>query len=155
MLLVGEIAPDITLPDADTEMVRLSGYRNKKNVVLYFYPKDDTPGCTVQALEFSALKVKFADCDTVIFGISRDDCLSHGSFRDKHDITVCLLSDSKNEACTKYDVLRDTEINGEMKSGILRSTFIIDTHGVLKHVLYSVKARDHAVGILHLIKELT
>ena len=155
MLLVGEIAPDITLPDADMEMVSLSGYRNKKNVVLYFYPKDDTPGCTVQALEFSALKDKFADCDTVIFGISRDDCLSHGSFRDKHDITVCLLSDSKNEACTKYDVLRDTEINGEMKSGILRSTFIIDTHGVLKHVLYSVKARNHAVEILHLIKELT
>ena len=155
MLLVGEIAPDITLPDADMEMVRLSGYRNKKNVVLYFYPKDDTPGCTVQALEFSALKDKFADCDTVIFGISRDDCLSHGSFRDKHDITVCLLSDSKNEACTKYDILREKEINGEMKSSVLRSTFIIDVHGVLKHVLYSVKARNHAVEILHLIKELT
>lgn len=155
MLLVGEMAPDITLPDADMEMVSLSNYRNKKNVVLYFYPKDDTPGCTVQALEFSALKDKFADCDTVIFGISRDDYLSHGSFRDKHDITVCLLSDSKNEACTKYDVLRDTEINGEMKAGILRSTFIIDVHGVLKHVLYSVKARNHAVEILHLIKELT
>ena len=88
-------------------------------------------------------------------GISRDDCLSHGSFRDKHDITVCLLSDSKSEACTKYDVLRDTEINGEMKSGILRSTFIIDMHGVLKHALYSVKARNHAVEILQLIKELT
>ena len=155
MLLVGEMAPDITLPDADMEMVSLSNYRNKKNVVLYFYPKDDTPGCTVQALEFSALKDKFADYDTVIFGISRDDCLSHGSFRDKHDITVCLLSDSKNEACAKYDVLRDTEINGEMKAGILRSTFIIDVHGVLKHVLYSVKARNHAVEILHLIKELT
>ena len=155
MLLVGEMAPDITLPDADMEMVSLSNYRDKKNVVLYFYPKDDTPGCTVQALEFSALKDKFADYDTVIFGISRDDCLSHGSFRDKHDITVCLLSDSKNEACAKYDVLRDTEINGEMKAGILRSTFIIDVHGVLKHVLYSVKARNHAVEILHLIKELT
>ena len=154
MLLVGEMAPDITLPDADMEMVSLSNYRDKKNVVLYFYPKDDTPGCTVQALEFSALKDKFAGCDTVILGISRDDCLSHGSFRDKHDITVCLLSDSKNEACTKYDVLRDTEINGEMKSGILRSTFIIDMHGVLKHALYSVKARNHAVEVLHLVKEL-
>ena len=154
MLLVGEIAPDITLPDADMEMVSLSGYRNKKNVVLYFYPKDDTPGCTVQALEFSALKDKFADCDTVIFGISRDDCLSHGSFRDKHDITVCLLSDSKNEACTKYNILREKEINGEMKSSVLRSTFIIDMHGVLKHVLYGVKARNHAIEILHLIKEL-
>ena len=155
MLLVGEMAPDITLPDADMEMVSLSGYRNKKNVVVYFYPKDDTPGCTIQALEFSALRDKFAGCDTVILGISRDDCLSHGSFRDKHDITVCLLSDNKSEACTTYDVLRDTEINGEMKSGILRSTFIVDMHGVLKHALYSVKARNHAVEILQLIKELT
>jgi len=154
MLLVGEIAPDINLPDADMKMVRLSGYRSKKNVVLYFYPKDDTPGCTVQAIEFSGLKDKFADFDTVILGISRDDCLSHGSFRDKHDITVCLLSDSKNEACTKYDTLREKEVNGEMKFGILRSTFIIDMHGVLKHVLYGAKARNHAIEILNLIKEL-
>jgi len=155
MLRIGEIAPDINLPDADMEMVRLSGYRNKKNVVLYFYPKDDTPGCTVQALEFSALKDKFADLDTVILGISRDDCLSHGSFRDKHDITVCLLSDSENDACEKYDILREKERNGEMKSSVLRSTFIIDMHGVLKNVLYGVKARNHAIEILHLIKELS
>ena len=154
MLRVGEIAPDINLPDADMEMVRLSGYRSKKNLVLYFYPKDDTPGCTVQALEFSDLEDKFANFDTVILGVSRDDCLSHGSFRDKHDITVRLLSDSKSEACTKYDVLREKEINGEIKSGILRSTFIIDMHGVLKHVVYGVKARNHAIEILHLIKEL-
>ena len=155
MLRIGEIAPDINLPDADMEMVRLSGYRNKKNVVLYFYPKDDTPGCTVQALEFSALKDKFADLDTVILGISRDDCLSHGSFRDKHNITVCLLSDSENDACEKYDILREKERNGEMKSSVLRSTFIIDMHGVLKNVLYGVKARNHAIEILHLIKELS
>jgi thioredoxin-dependent peroxiredoxin len=136
------------------EMACLSSYRSKKNVVLCFYPKDDTLGCTVQALEFSGLKDKFAVFDTVILGISRDDCLSHGSFRDKHDLTVCLLSDSKNEASAKYDILRGKEVNGEMKYGILRSTFIIDMHGVLKHVLYGVKARNHAIGFLHLIKEL-
>ncbi len=155
MLRVGEIAPDINLPDADMEMVRLSGYRSKKNLVLYFYSKDDTPGCTAQALEFSDLEDKFADLDTVILGVSRDDCLSHGSFRDKHGITVRLLSDSESEACTKYDVLREKEINGEIKTGILRSTFIIDMHGVLKHVLYGVNARNHATEVLHLIKELS
>ena len=68
------------MPDADIKMVRLSGYRSKKNLVLYFYSKDDTPGCTAQALEFSDLEEKFADLDTVILGVSRDDCLSHGSF---------------------------------------------------------------------------
>ena len=122
MLLVGEMAPDITLPDADMEMVSLSNYRDKKNVVLYFYPKDDTPGCTVQALEFSALKDKFADCDTVIFGISRDDCLSHGSFRDKHDITVCLLDRPRHnqvinelkELKVKLKLISDGDVAGAL-----------------------------------------
>jgi len=155
MLQVGEIAPDINLPDADMEMVRLSSYKNKKNLVLYFYPKDDTPGCTAQALEFSDLEDKFTDINTVILGVSRDDCLSHGSFRDKHGITVRLLSDSESEACKKYDVLREKEINSESKTGILRSTFIIDMQGVLKHVLYGVNARNHAAEVLHLIKELS
>ena len=155
MLQVGEIAPDINLPDADMEMVRLSDYRSKKNLILYFYSKDDTPGCTAQALEFSDLEDKFAELDTVILGVSRDDCLSHGSFRDKHGITVRLLSDSESEACMKYDVLQEKEINGETKSGILRSTFIIDMYGVLKHVLYGVNARNHAAETLLLIKELS
>ena len=153
MLRVGELAPDINLPDADMEMVRLSDYRDKKNLVLYFYSKDDTPGCTAQALEFSDLEDKFAVLDTVILGVSRDDCLSHGSFRDKHGITVRLLSDSESEACKEYDVLRKKEINGETKTGILRSTFIIDMHGVLKHVLYGVNVRNHAIEVLRLIKE--
>jgi peroxiredoxin Q/BCP len=153
MLRVGELAPDINLPDADMEMVRLSDYRDKKNLVLYFYSKDDTPGCTAQALEFSDLEDKFAVLNTVILGVSRDDCLSHGSFRDKHGITVRLLSDSESEACKEYDVLRKKEINGETKTGILRSTFIIDMHGVLKHVLYGVNVRNHAIEVLRLIKE--
>ncbi len=155
MLKVGRFAPDINLPDADMEMVRLSNYRGKKNLVIYFYSKDDTPGCTAQALEYSDLEDKFADIGTVILGVSRDDCLSHGSFRDKHGITVRLLSDSESEACRKYDVLREKEINGKTKTGILRSTFIIDMNGVLKHVSYGVNARNHAAEILHLVKELT
>jgi peroxiredoxin Q/BCP len=136
-------------------MVSLSSFKSRKNLVLYFYSKDDTPGCTAQALEFSDLEYKFANLDTVVLGVSRDDCLSHGSFRDKHGITVRLLSDSESEACKKYDVLQEKNVNGETKIGILRSTFIIDKHGVLQHALYGVSAHNHATEVLRLIKEIT
>jgi len=155
MLQAGQTAPDLYLPDADMEMVRLSSFKSRKNLVLYFYSKDDTPGCTAQALEFSDLEDKFANLDTVVLGVSRDDCLSHGSFRDKHGITVRLLSDSESEACKKYDVLQEKEVNGETKIGILRSTFIIDKHGVLQHALYGVSVHNHATEVLRLIKEVT
>lgn len=155
MLQAGQTAPDLYLPDADMEMVRLSSFKKRKNLVLYFYSKDDTPGCTAQALEFSDLEDKFANLDTVVLGVSRDDCLSHGSFRDKHGITVRLLSDSESEACKKYDVLQEKNVNGETKIGILRSTFIIDKHGVLQHVLYGVSVHNHATEVLRLIKEVT
>ena len=155
MLQAGQTAPDFYLPDADMEMVRLSSFKNRKNLVLYFYSKDDTPGCTAQALEFSDLEDKFANLDTVVLGVSRDDCLSHGSFRDKHGITVRLLSDSESEACKKYDVLQEKNVNGETKIGILRSTFIIDRHGVLQHALYGVSVHNHATEVLRLIKEVT
>jgi peroxiredoxin Q/BCP len=155
MLRAGELAPDINLPDADMEMVRLSSFKSRSNLVLYFYLKDDTPGCTAQALEFSDLEDKLAKLDTVVLGVSRDDCLSHGTFRDKHGITVRLLSDSESEACKKYDVLQEKEINGKTKIGILRSTFIIDKYGVLHHALYGVNAYNHATEVLRLIKEIT
>lgn len=155
MLQAGQTAPDLDLPDADMEMVSLSSFKSRKNLVLYFYSKDDTPGCTAQALEFSDLEDKFENLDTVVLGVSRDDCLSHGSFRDKHGITVRLLSDSESEACKKYDVLQEKEVNGETKIGILRSTFIIDKHGVLQHALYGVSAHNHATEVLRLIKEVT
>lgn len=155
MLQAGQTAPDLYLPDADMEMVRLSSFKSRKNLVLYFYSKDDTPGCTAQALEFSDLEDKFANLDTVVLGVSRDDCLSHGSFRDKHGITVRLLSDSESEACKKYDVLQEKNVNGETKIGILRSTFIIDKHGVLQHALYGVSVHNHATEVLRLIKEVT
>ncbi len=153
MLQAGQTAPDLDLPDADMEMVSLSSFKYRKNLVLYFYLKDDTPGCTAQAMEFSDLEDKFANLDTVVLGVSRDDCLSHGSFRDKHGITVRLLSDSESEACKIYDVGQEKEVNGETKIGILRSTFIIDKHGVLQHALYGVSAHNHATAVLRLIKE--
>ena len=155
MLQAGQTAPDLDLPDADMEMVSLSSFRNRKNLVLYFYLKDDTFGCTAQALELSDLEDKFTKLDTVVLGVSRDDCLSHGSFRDKHGITICLLSDSESEACKEYDVLQEKKVNGETKICILRSTFIIDKQGVLRHVLYGVSTHNHATKVLRLVKEVT
>ena len=149
----GSHAPDFTLPDADMELVKLSRYKGK-NVVLYFYPKDDTPGCTVEAIEFSDLEEEFAEHDTVILGISCDDCISHADFRDKHGLAVQLLADMDGKVCEKYGVWREKENNGARKMGIVRSTFIIDKQGTLRHAFYGVTAKGHAAEILNIIKEL-
>ena len=155
MLQIGQAAPDFCLPDADMEMVSLSSFRGKKNLVLYFYPKDDIPGCTTQALELSDLEDEFGRFDTLVFGISRDDCLTHGSFRDKHGIAVRLLSDCESEACKKYDVLQKKEISGETRPYVVCSTFIIDKHGILRHALYGASSRHRAAEILGLVKEVS
>jgi len=154
MLRVGQAAPDFTLPDADMEMVSLAQYRGKRNVILYFYPKDDTPGCTREAIDFSDLEDEFLGLDTVVLGVSRDDCLSHGAFRDKHGLSVCLLSDADAEVCDRYGVMQDKEIEGVRRTGISRSTFVIDKQGVLRHVLYGVKATGHAHEVLELVRRL-
>ena len=154
MLRAGQAAPEFTLPDADMEMVSLADYRDRKNVVLYFYPKDDTPGCTREAIDFSDLEDEFNELRTVILGVSRDDCLSHGAFRDKHGLSVRLLSDADSEACEKYGVLQEKEIEGVRRVGISRSTFIIDRHGTVRHALYGVKAAGHAQEVLELVRRL-
>ncbi len=153
MLQPGSPAPDFTLPDADMEMVKLSKFKGK-TVVLYFYPKDDTPGCTVQAIEFSDHEEDFAKVGAVVLGVSRDDCISHAGFRDKHGLTVTLLSDVDGKVCEKYGVWQEKEKDGVKKMGIVRSTFVIDREGVLRHVLYGVNAKGHAAEILNLIKDL-
>lgn len=151
MLQVGQPAPGFSLPDADMEMVRLSAYKGK-NVVLYFYPKDDTPGCTIEAIDFSDLDNEFARLDTVVLGVSRDDCISHAAFRDKHGLSVRLLADEEGKVCEKYGVWQEKEKDGVKKMGISRSTFVIDRHGILKHVLYGVNPRGHAAEVINLIK---
>lgn len=153
MLQPGSPALDFTLPDADMELLKLSKLRGKV-VVLYFYPKDDTPGCTVQAIEFSDLEDEFNRQDAVILGISRDDCISHAGFRDKHGLTVNLLSDVDGKICEKYGVWQEKEKDGVKKMGIVRSTFVIDKEGIVRHALYGVSAKGHAADILNMIKEL-
>lgn len=153
MIQAGQRAPGIDLPDADMEMVSLAAYRGK-NVILYFYPKDDTPGCTIEAVDFSTLDSELARLNTVVLGVSKDDCISHAAFRDKHGLTVRLLSDMEGEACSAYGVWQEKESNGMKKMGIVRSTFIIDREGTVRHALYGVSARGHAAEVMGLINAM-
>ncbi len=154
MLKSGDKAPDFSVPDSDMQMVNLADYVGSRHVVLYFYPKDDTPGCTIEALEFTDLEDDFNAADTVVLGVSRDNCVSHGAFRDKHGISVRLLADIDGEACSDYGVWQEREINGAKKMGILRSTFVISKDGVVRHALYDVKPKGHAQSVLGLVEDL-
>jgi len=155
MLKVGQTAPTFDLPDGDMNVVSLSAYRGINNVVLYFYPKDDTPGCTMEAIDFSDRQDDFLGHDTVVLGISMDDCMSHGAFRDKHGLAVQLLADAEGEVCEQYGVLHDRNVDAKgKKRGIVRSTFVIDKNGAVRHALYGVNARGHASDVLNLVKEL-
>jgi peroxiredoxin Q/BCP len=151
-LQAGMDAPQFELPDADMEMFSLSALRGKKNVVLYFYPKDDTPGCTMEANEFTELEDDFTRLDTMVVGISRDDCLSHAEFRDKYGLSVLLLADTESHVCKAYGVLCDKEVEGHKVKAIQRSTFIIDKQGKLRNALYGVHAHGHPQEILKLLK---
>lgn len=153
-LQAGMDAPLFELPDADMDIFELSALRGKKNVVLYFYPKDGTPGCTMEANEFSNHDDDFARLDTVVVGVSRDECLSHAAFRDKHGLSVLLLSDTESAVCQQYGVLYDKEADGRKEGLIQRSTFIIDKQGKLRHALYGVHAHGHADEVLRLVKEM-
>ena len=152
-LQAGKDAPQFELADADMQMFCLSEHRGK-NIVLYFYPKDDTPGCTMEANEFSDHEREFDNLDTLVVGISRDDCISHASFRDKYGLAVQLLADPDGRICRKYGVLCEKEVDGHKKQSIQRSTFVIDKLGKLRHVLYGVHAHGHAQEILKLIKDM-
>ncbi len=153
-LVTGIEAPHFELPDSDMQTFSLASQQGRKNVVLYFYPRDDTPGCTMEANEFSALEEEFAKLDSIVIGISRDDCLSHASFRDKYGLSVLLLSDPDARICKRYGVMYEKEVDGQRKMSIKRSTFVIDKHGKLRHVMYGVQAHGHAQEILNLIKDI-
>ena len=146
-------APHFELPDADMQTFSLTA-QHGKNVVLYFYPRDDTPGCTLEANEFTDLVDDFGRLDTVVVGVSRDDCLSHASFRDKYGLAVQLLSDPDARVCKKYAVMYEKETETGKKLSIKRSTFVIDKTGKLRHVMYGVKAQGHAQEVFNLIKEM-
>lgn len=153
MLQPGDKAPDFELPDADMTIAKLADYGGKP-LVLFFYVRDDTPGCTTEAIEFSDLEGDFARLGCVVVGVSRDDCIRHGAFRDKHGITVRLLADKDGIACQAYGVLVTREVDGVQREGVNRSTFIIDGKGVIRHFLQGVTPKGHAAEVLKLVKEL-
>ena len=154
MLEKNQLAPDFTAPDQGNKLINLSDYRDNKNVVLYFYPKDDTTGCTLEARQFTEFAGQFSELETVIIGVSKDSCESHRAFIDKYGLNVILLADTTGEICEGYGVWQEKEKNGEKKMGIVRSTFIINKDGVLLDVMYAVKADGHALEILEKIKQI-
>lgn len=154
MLKIGQAAPMFVLPDADMEDIDIARFRGNKNVILFFYPRDDTPACTLEATDFSDHEDEFSRHGCTVIGISRDDCLKHTEFRDKHGISVRLLSDAEGVACKQYGVWQPKEVDGVKKHGIVRSTFVIDKQGVLRVALYGVNAKGHALEVLREVKEL-
>lgn len=153
-LCEGQPAPLFSLPDADMEMFDLASVLGSHHVVLYFYPRDNTPGCTRQAIDFSDHDADFAQEKCIVIGISPDDCLTHADFRDEHGLSVELLADEEGEVCRLYGVWQSEMRDGVMKRGVRRSTFIISSDGVLRHVLHDVNPRGHAAEVFQLVKQL-
>ncbi len=147
-------APAFSVADENENTVSLSDFSGLKNVVIYFYPKDDTPGCTIEANQFTALMDEFSALDTVIFGVSKDDCASHRDFISKFDLKLVLLADTDGKLCEDYGVWQEKEKAGVKKMGIVRSTFIIDKQGMLADVEYGVVADGHAQQVLEKIQAL-
>jgi peroxiredoxin Q/BCP len=155
VLLKTQPAPAFSSLNQHDQPLSLSDYLGKNNVVLYFYPKDDTPGCTIEANDFTALAAEFAALDTVIIGVSKDDCASHRSFIEKYGLNLQLLADTSGELCESYGVWQEVEKDGIKKWKIVRSTFIINKQGILVDALYAVNHADHAQAVLETIKSLS
>jgi len=151
-LSVGDLAPDFVLPSTEGMMMTLQALKGKQ-VVLYFYPKDMTSGCTVEAHEFSKLAKKFAKKDVLIFGISPDSIESHFKFIEKEGITFPLLADETKVVCKAYGVWKEKSMYGKKYMGVERSTFVIDEEGKLREVYRKVKPEGHAVCVLDDLKK--
>jgi peroxiredoxin Q/BCP len=155
LLKPGDIAPRFSLPDADMETVDLAAHLGKSHIVLFFYPKDGTPCCTREVTDFSDHDADFRRAGCILLGINRDDCLKHADFRDKEGIGIPLLSDADGAVCEQYGAWQLREVDGLQKYGIVRSTFVIDQSGVVRHALYGVNYKGHALEVLRLVKELS
>ena len=147
MLEIGVKAPDFMLSDQDGNMVSLSGFLGKK-VVLYFYPKDNTPGCTRQACAFAGSYAAFRSQDVVVIGVSKDSAASHAKFAAKYDLPFILLSDPELQAIQAYDVWQEKKLYGKVSMGVVRTTYVIDENGVIEKVMPKVKPDTNAAEIL-------
>ena len=147
MLEIGMKAPDFTLQDKDGNQVALSDFAGKK-VVLYFYPRDNTPGCTRQACAFAQNYDGFKERGVEVIGISKDSAASHAKFADKHELPFILLSDPELVAIQGYDVWKEKKLYGKVSMGVVRTTYVIDENGVIEKVMPKVKPDTNAAEIL-------
>ena len=147
----GDMAPDFTLADKEGQSVTLSGFRGRK-VVLYFYPRDNTPGCTRQACAFAGSFAEFRKKDAVVIGVSRDSVESHRKFAEKYNLPFILLSDPGLQAIQAYGVWQEKKLYGKSSMGVVRTTFIINEAGVIAEVMPKVKPDTNAADVLALLK---
>jgi len=145
-------APDFSGKNQDGKPVRLSSFRTKKNVVLYFYPKDMTPGCTTEACDFRDQFKKFKN--TIILGVSVDSTERHRKFIEKYNLPFELIADENKKICTKYGVWQEKKLYGKTFMGIVRSTFIIDKAGTVKKIIPKVKVKGHVEEVVEILKEI-
>lgn len=153
MLDDGAAAPDFTLPQDGGDDVTLGDLRGR-TVVLYFYPKDDTGGCTKEAIAFTEHLGEFEAAGAVVYGISKDTVAKHGKFRAKHDLGVGLLSDADSDMCERYGVWGEKQMYGKTYMGIERTTFVIDGTGTIRRVWRKVKVPGHAAEVLEAVRAL-
>ena len=151
MLMKGDKAPGFSLPDDNGNMVSLSDFTGK-NVIVYFYPKDNTPGCTKEACSFRDAFDEFLEAGAVVLGISPDDAASHVDFRKRHNLPFHLLSDTDHKVAEAYGAWGEKNTYGVKSVGILRSTFVVDGEGVIKKVFAKVKPEGHAEEVLAALK---
>ncbi|MBC5730951.1 peroxiredoxin [Pseudoflavonifractor sp. DSM 107456] len=152
MLPIGTLAPDFTLPDQDGNLVTLSQFRGKK-VALYFYPRDNTPGCTRQACAFGEAWSAFQDHNTVVLGISKDSTASHAKFAQKYALPFPILSDPELIAIQAYDVWKEKKLYGKISMGVVRSSYLIDENGVILDAREKVKPDTNAADLLARLEE--
>jgi peroxiredoxin Q/BCP len=153
MIETGQPAPDFTLPRDGGDMVTLSALQPKA-VVLYFYPRDDTGGCTKEALAFTENLAAFEAAGAVVLGVSKDTVAKHDKFRDKHSLGVPLLSDADGDVCERYGTWKEKQMYGKTYMGIERTTFLIDGTGTVREVWQKVKVPGHAETVLEAVKAL-
>lgn len=148
---LGAVVPDFSIPSTHSGEITLSSLRGKK-VVLFFYPKDNTPGCTIEGQEFNQLHTDFVKVNTVVFGVSRDSVKSHDNFKCKFNFKFELLSDADEKICKLFDVIKEKNMYGRMVLGIERSTFVIDEAGKLIGEFRKIKAPGHAAEMLKFVR---
>ena len=146
-------APFFRALDQQQKVLSLADFADDKTIILYFYPKDDTPGCTLEAQQFTALADEFAALNCLVLGVSKDDCASHRDFIKKYNLSVQLLADTDGSICDRYGVWQEVEKDGVKKWKIVRSTFIINPQGILIDVEYGVDPEGHAQRVLEKIRE--